>query len=195
MEELENKLKENEEYLQDPNIDTISDEFENELNELTKNLGISEKKVEKYIKYDVFFHFTIKNKDFVFQIKSDLFNLNEQYAYELIQNIVEKINEKKIIINYNNTKYNISLKDCEDDEKRKNKDFYIKNYEFKPCNKKNFIPKKDSESFPSDTLLKNFDSKKISFIAKSPLNIMIREKMETTKEEGDNKYQNYYDED
>ena len=101
MEELENKLKENEEYLQDPNIDIISDEFENELNELTKNLGISEKKVEKYIKFDVFFHFTIKNKDFVFQIKSDLFNLDEQYAYELIQNIVEKINEKKIIINYN----------------------------------------------------------------------------------------------
>ncbi len=32
-------------------------------------------------------------------------------------------------------------------------------------------------------------------MSKNPLNIMIREKTETNKEEGDNKYQNYYDED
>ena len=78
MEELEIKLKENDEYLQELNNETISDDFENELSEITKNLGISDKKVEKYTKFDVFFYFTIKNKDFVFQIKSDFFNLNEQ---------------------------------------------------------------------------------------------------------------------
>ena len=32
-------------------------------------------------------------------------------------------------------------------------------------------------------------------MVKSPLNIMIREKMDTNKEEGDNKYQKYFDED
>ena len=30
-------------------------------------------------------------------------------------------------------------------------------------------------------------------MVKNPLNIMLREKIETKLEEGDNKYQNYYD--
>ena len=57
MEELENKLKEKEEYLEELNSEIISDEFENELNDITKNLGIANKKVEKYRKFDVFFLF------------------------------------------------------------------------------------------------------------------------------------------
>ena len=195
MEELENKLKEKEEYLEELNSEIISDEFENELNDITKNLGIADKKVEKYRKFDVFFYFKIKNKDFIVQIKSDFFNLNDQYVYELLQNIVKKINEKNIIIIYDNNKYIISLKDCEENKEGNNKDFYIKNYEFKPCNKNNFFPDVESENFPSDILLKNIDSKKINFMVKSPLNIMIREKMDTNKEEGDNKYQKYFDED
>ena len=142
-----------------------------------------------------FFYFKIKNKDFIFQIKSDFFNLNDQYVYELLQNIVKKINEKNIIIIYDNNKYIISLKDCEENKEGNNKNFYIKNYEFKPCNKNNFFPDVESENFPSDILLKNIDSKKINFMVKSPLNIMIREKMDTNKEEGDNKYQKYFDED
>ncbi len=195
MEELENKLKEKEEYLEELNSEIISDEFENELNDITKNLGIANKKVEKYRKFDVFFYFKIKNKDFIVQIKSDFFNLNDQYVYELLQNIVKKINEKNIIIIYDNNKYIISLKDCEENKEGNNKDFYIKNYEFKPCNKNNFFPDVESENFPSDILLKNIDSKKINFMVKSPLNIMIREKMDTNKEEGDNKYQKYFEED
>ncbi len=195
MEELENKLKEKEEYLEELNSEIISDEFENELNDITKNLGIADKKVEKYRKFDVFFYFKIKNKDFIVQIKSDFFNLNDQYVYELLQNIVKKINEKNIIIIYDNNKYIISLKDCEENKEGNNKDFYIKNYEFKPCNKNNFFPDVESENFPSDILLKNIDSKKINFMVKSPLNIMIREKMDTNKEEGDNKYQKYFEED
>ena len=57
MEELENKLKEKEEHLEELNSEIISDEFENELNDITKNLRIADKKVEKYRKFDVFFLF------------------------------------------------------------------------------------------------------------------------------------------
>ena len=194
MEKLENRIIEKEGFCQEENDEEIfSEEFEDELNIITKDLEKNEKVEDKYSKFDVFFYFTIKNKEFVFQIKSDLFDPQKQYTYELIKNIIKKINEKKIIINYDNTKYFVSLKDIEDYEDKNNIDFYIKNYEFKQCNKNNFVPKNDIESFSSESLLKNIDSKKISFIAKNPLNIMVREKIETNLEEGDNKYQNYYD--
>ena len=196
MEELENRKKENEDFYKAINDDEIvSEEFENELNTNIKNLEIYEKREDKFSKFQVFFYFTIKNKEYVFQIKSDLFNINKQYIYELIQNIVKKINEKRIIINCEDTKYIVSLKDIDinDYEDKNNKDFYIKNYELKQCNKKNYIPKFKSKSFCSESLLKNIDNKQISFMAKNPLNIMLREKNETKLEEGDNKYQNYYD--
>ena len=193
MEKLENRIKENEDYYKDINDDkVVSEEFENELNIITKDLK-NEKEKDKFSKFNVFFYFTIGKKEFVVQIKSDLFDLNKQYTYELIQNIVKKINEKKITINCDNTKYIVSLKDIEDYEGNEDKDFYIKNYEFKQCDNKNFIPKKEGKIFSSESFLKNIDSKQISFMAKNPLNIMLREKNETKIEEGEYKYQNYYD--
>ena len=78
MEELENRKKENDELLQEINSEIVSDEFENELDEITKNLGVSDNFNEQYEKFDVFFYFTIQNKEFVYQIKSDLFNINSQ---------------------------------------------------------------------------------------------------------------------
>ena len=194
MEKLENRIKENGKFYTEISDDEIvSEEFENELNETTKDLQINEIKEVVFSKFIVFFYFTIKNKEFVFQIKSDLFNINKQYTYELIQNIVKKINEKNIIINCEKTKYIISLKDIDDYINKNNKDFYINNYEFKQCNKKNFIPNPENQSFSSETLLKNINNKRISFIARNPLNIMLREKEESELEEGNNKYQNYFD--
>ena len=150
---------------------------------------------DKYAKFDVFFNFTIQKKEFVFQIKSDLFNLNRQYSYELIKNIVKKINEKNITINHNNTNYIVSLKDCDDSEEENDMNFYSRNYELKPVNKINFTSKKESENYSPESLLKNIDNKKISFIVKNSFNIMFREKNESNKEEGDNKYSSYYDDD
>ena len=51
----------------------------------------------------------------------------------------------------------------------------------------------DLPSFSPKSLLKNIENKKLSFIVKNPLNIMIREKFEINKEDNSNKYQNYYD--
>lgn len=190
MEELENKRKES---LEEINEEISLDEFEDELCEMTKNFRISDNFQDKFVKFDIFFCFTIQKKEFIFQIKSDLFNVNRQYSYELIKNIVKKINEKNITINHNNTTYVVSLKECQDSEEENDTDFYIKNYELKPINTNNFIPKEGSENYSSKTLLKNIDSKKISFVSKNTFNIMLREKNETNKEEGDNKYSSYYD--
>ena len=187
MDKLIENIKENTEDIYEK--DEFDDfETENEIQQCTK----IQNHEAKLLKLEVYFYFTIEDKEFIFPIQSDLFNINTQYIYELIENIVKTINDKNIIINYNNNDYIISLKDLENSEDQNNNiDFYIKNYELKPCKKKDFHPKFDFPSFSPKSLLKNIENKKLSFIIKSPLNIMIREKFEINKEENSNKYQNY----
>jgi len=148
-------------------------EFNDELKELT-NENISGDGNENKVKnYNIYFYLNLnKENSFIFPIKSDFFKINKQYIYELIKDIVKKINNENIIINYNSKDYIISLKDIEDDD---DIDFYIKNYELKPCKKKNFMPKSDCPSYSSYSLLKNIEKENISFVSKLPLNIMIRE--------------------
>ena len=69
MEELENKRKESTDYLNEINEEISLDDFKNELNDMRP----SETFQDKFSKFDVFFNFTIQKKEFVFQIKSDLF--------------------------------------------------------------------------------------------------------------------------
>ena len=57
------------------------------------------------------------------------------------------------------------------------------------------MPKNDSPSYSSNSLLKNIDKKFLSFVSKSPLNIMLIEQFETNENEGNNKYQFDDDED
>ena len=162
-------------------------------NESTENEETEKNKMyicNKLTKYNIFFYFTIKNKEFVFPFVSDLFNEYEDNVNKLIKNIVEKINDNKIIINCDNINYIVSLRQAEEGENEE--DFYAKNYEMKPCKKKNLKPKLDSPSYSAKSLLKNIDNEKLSFICKSPLNIMLRENEE---ESGDNKYQFLFDED
>ena len=146
-------------------------QFNDELNKLTiENISENENKVKNY---NIYFYLSLdKENSFIFPIKSEYFKINKQYTYELIKNIVKQINNKNIIINFNSKDYIVSLKDIEDDDD----DFYIKNYELKPCKKKNFMPKNDCPSYSSYSLLKNIEKENISFISKLPLNIMIREK-------------------
>jgi len=149
-------------------------EFNDELKEL-KIENISGDENENKVKnYNIYFYLNLnKENSFIFPIKSDFFKINKQYIYELIKNIVKKINNENINIKYNSKDYIISLKDIEDDD---DIDFYIKNYELKPCKKKNFMPKSDCPSYSSYSLLKNIEKENISFVSKLPLNIMIREK-------------------
>lgn len=184
MDELKNK-SEDDEYFKELNDGNEFDEFENELDCNSQKLNLDKKNVDKYFKFNIYFYFKLdENNEYIFPIQSDIFNKSKQYVHELIKNIIKKINEKNIVINFNNVDYIVSLKDTEDEDV----DFYIKNYELKPCKKKNFKPKDDCPSFSSNSLLENVDNKLISFISKNSLNVMIREKFEEN-----NKYQ--YDDD
>lgn len=90
----------------------------------------------------------------------------------------------------NSTNYIVSLKDTEDEE---DNDFYAKNYEIKPCKKKNHMPKFDSPSFSPSSLLKNIQNENLSFVCKKALNIMLIEKFEEN-EEGNKYYESDEDE-
>ena len=115
-------------------------------------------------------------KEFIFPIESDLLDIDKQYGYDLIENIINKINNESFIINNNSKKYIISLKSCENDNNKKK--FYIKNYELRFCNKKNMKPKNDLPAFSLCNILKNISDERISFISKYSLNIMLIEKFE-----------------
>ena len=163
---------------------------ENEFNFNSKDFGFSKIEEDNSAEFEAYFYFKLNGEnEFIFPVKSDSFNKNEQYAYELIKNIIKKINEKNITIKYNNTNYTVYIKDEQDTE---DADFYTENYELKPCKKKNFKPKSDCPSYSPNSLLKNIDKNKISFVSKSPLNIMLIEKFEENEEEN-NKYHHYYD--
>lgn len=124
-------------------------------------------------KIKIYFFLNIKENIFILPIETDYFNLNNQCVDELIKNVVKKINDQKLIIKINSINYIISLQDIEDDEENSN--FYINNYEIKPCKKKNHYPKNDSPNYSHTTLLKNIQTENISFISKNPLNILLRE--------------------
>jgi len=180
MDEMKNKSKDDE-YLKELEDGNEFDEFENEFDCNSKKLNSSKGSEDNYAKFSTYFYFKLnENSEFIFPIQSDILNKNKQYGHELIKNIIKKINEKNIVINYNNIDYILSLKDTEDEDI----EFYAKNYELKPCKKKNFKPKNDCPSYSSNSLLENVDNKLISFISKNSYNIMLREKMEEN-----NKYQ------
>lgn len=101
-------------------------------------------------------------------------NIDIQYGYELIENIIQKINNQILIINYNSKEYIISLKECDNENKN---DFYKKNYELRPS-KKDLKPKNDISPFSSSILLKNIANDKISLICKNELYIMLIEKFD-----------------
>jgi hypothetical protein len=139
----------------------------------------------------VYFYFKLNEKyDFSIPIESDLLDVDIQYGYELIENIINKINNNSININYDCKKYYVSLKNCENN----NKNFYMENYELRPCSKKTLKPKFDSPSFSSSILLNNFIDKNISMVCKNNLYIFLIEKYEEEEDEEDTDNQ-YYEED
>ena len=164
MEKLKNKKNDNDESTES------SDELENS--------NLSSKSLENIInnnifkKYDVYFYFFFQKKEYISQIETDFFNLNQNKVQDLIKNIVHKINEKNIIIKTNKNKYIMSLKDCEEEL---DKDFFIHNYELKPCKQKSFSNKQIFSIYHPDSFLSEIHETRLSFISTNPLNIMLRE--------------------
>ena len=178
MEKLKNNFKENEDNIELNKLEESGNELKDKKIYKLFNNNIQESK-QIYGKFEVYFYFSIREKEFIFPITSDSFNTSTHHIYDLIKNIVKIINEKNIVVNYNNVEYIISLKDIDSEESdnENDMDFYNKNYELKPCKKKNCFPKLDFPSFSSNSLLNNINNKKISFMCKNPLNLMVREKL------------------
>ena len=176
-EELTKDIKEYDKFVkEDFEEEYLYQEFESEENNninYNQNIIIKKNNFQKFI---IYFNFKLnENKEFIFPIESDLFNIDNQYVDELIENIINKINNKSITINYNSKEYIISLKNYENNNK---KEFLIQNYELRFCNKKTLKPKFDLPPISHIILIKNIINEKISFICKNNLYILLIEKYE-----------------
>ena len=150
------------------------------------NIGISninDYKIKNNIKkFKVYFYFNLNEKnEYIFPFESDLLNIDNQYGYDLIQNIINKINNESLEINYDSKDYILSIKESQNDDK---KNFYINNFEIRKCKKKTFKPKDDVPPFSPELLLNNILDDTISFICKNNMYIMLIEKFDDDIEEG-----------
>ena len=121
-------------------------------------------------KFEVICYIKVNNMEFRFPIRSDSLNIKKQYTYELIRNIVYKINHQKAIIKDNSNKYILSLRDTDEEDKI---NFYINNYELRLFNKENNLPNYDLPSINPTSLLKQISNELICFIPKNSVNIML----------------------
>ena len=151
------------EISEDSYINYNLDEEENShyiLNSINNNFN-------NYKQFKIYFYLSInENKDYVFPIKTDIFNIKKHCVSDLIRNMVKKINKKKLIININSINYIISLREFDEEN---NNDLYEQSYELKKWNKKDLKPKNDAKEFASDLLLKEIINEKISFVSKNPI--------------------------
>ena len=150
------------------------------------NIGISninDYKIKNNIKkFKVYFYFNLNEKnEYIFPFESDLLNIDNQYGYDLIQNIIKKINNESLVINYDSKDYILSLKENQNDD---TKNFYINNFEIRKCQKKTFKPKDDVPPFSPELLLNNILDDTISFICKNNIYIILIEKFDDDIEEG-----------
>ena len=120
------------------------------------------KKENLFSKFNIYFSFLFDKKEFIIQIESDVFNINENNVQDLIKNIIYKINDKNIIIQNDKINYIISLKDSDE------QDFYKNNYEIRTYKEKECI------IYPIDLLLSDIKATKLILVSKKYLNIMIR---------------------
>lgn len=173
-EELTKEMKEYDKLIKEETIeDNYFDDFN--LNENQYRSYQEKNTISNMKKFIVHFYLEL-NKDniYIFTIESDLLNINTQYGYDLIENIVNKINNKSIVINYNSKQYIFSLKPCYNNN---DKIFYMKNYELRFYKKNNLKPNFDLPPFFSSALLNNLLNERISLICKNSLYIMLLEKL------------------
>ncbi len=174
--ELKKEKKEYEDFINDELIEDLSNDDEDERDDTqlnTNDNSIISNNVDIFKKFEVYFFIKLDddNGNVIIPIESDLLNINKQCISDLIKNLVKKINNNSFTIKYNSSEYIISLKDCENCQDNEN--FYIDNYEIRPCKKKTLMPKFDLPNFSPVSLLSKITDEKISFISKNPLNIML----------------------
>lgn len=131
-------------------------------------------------KFKVYFFFNLNEKnEYIFPFESDLLNINEQYGYDLIKNIIRKINNKSLVINYDSKDYILSIKENESDDKI---NFYINNFEIRKYKIETSKLNNEVPPFSSELLLNKIPDDSISFICKNNIYIMLIEKVDNDKE-------------
>ena len=160
LEEMKDKINE----IKENDFDASTDDIDLDLDEIPYFSKSNEylKKENVFSKFDIIFSFLFEQKEFSVSIESDIFNTNKKNVQDLIKNIINKINEKNIIIQKDKIKYILSLKDSDDT------DFINSNYELRTYNKNECIV------YPFDLLLSDIKVAKINFVSKNYLNMMIR---------------------
>ena len=186
-EEYENHKKEYDnlikEELEEENdlIEINSEDFDN-INESNNKDNKDNNCFNNIKQFEIYFFLKLNNDiEYVFPIQSDYLNIKEKYGFDLIKNIIKKINDQNIVVENNSVKYIVSLKD-NDFEDEDNKDFYTKNYELKQCTKKTLKPKDHFPGYSPSSLLEDIINERISFVSKNDLNIMLTEKFNDYKE-------------
>jgi len=162
-ENIEQEFNE-EDYFSDFEENCISDEF-HEIN--YNQTEIKKFNIYFYLQYN-------KRKQFIIPIGTESFNANSIHIIDLIKYIIYKINNSNIMIKHNDIDYSISLKNLEDDdEEKKQLEFYNDNYEIKPFQ---FWTKNDCPSYDTSSLLSEINEENITFVSKNTLNVMIMKK-------------------
>ena len=109
MEEMKNKINQMKENELDISTDDI--DIDLDANEEQKFYKTSIKSLENlrnenvFSKFDIIFSFIFDKQEFLISIESDVFNVNKNSVQDLIKNIINKINEKKIIFQHKKNKY------------------------------------------------------------------------------------------
>ena len=147
------------------------DEFNNNYYKDDENYYNKEENICEKINFIIYLYFNINNQEFIFPIESPIYNDN-QYAYQLIVDIINKFNSEKKEITLKNKKYIINLKEADNDNTDNN--FYQNNYILKPA-KKSFIPKMDMPNYCINTILKNLKNERICLLSINQQNILLKE--------------------
>lgn len=175
IEEMTKEIKDYDKFVKEElEEDNFFDEFESNENDNTNILNENSKIILNHLKiFKIYFYFKLNAKnEFIFPIESDSLNINKQYGYELINNIINKINNMPIAINFSLKEYIISLKNSDNNSK----EFHTNNFELRFCHKKTLKPNYDKPPFSPNSLLADIQNERISFICKNKLYIMLIEK-------------------
>ena len=137
-------------------------------NILNETTNLYENNSENLNSFNVYFYYKINEKnENNFLIESDDLNIENQCVSDLIYNIVKKINSKKIIINFENNEFILSLKEYE------NIELYNNNYELRLYDKISHIPNYDNPCFSPELLLDELIAEDICFVVKKSTNIKL----------------------
>ena len=147
------------------------DDFNKNYYKEDENYYNKEENICEKINFIIYLYFNINNQEFIFPIESPIYNDN-QYAYQLIVDIINKFNSEKKEITLKNKKYIINLKETDNDNTDNN--FCQNNYILKPA-KKSFKPKLDMPNYCINTILKNLKNERICLLSISQQNILLKE--------------------